>query len=305
MCEVMMMNRDEELKNRIIRMDNILATKSTRLDVAHQKLFYIALASINPLQEDNEVVINKSYLFDYLGLKSENKHTGLKEMFRKLAPKTWIEFEDEDGNWDSGFLISGVRSTRKNIIVRFDSYYLPLLTHLSTNFTRLLSDDVVEFNSKFSMMLYQFLMRYNDNTKTMGPITLSTKQLKKLFGLGDEDYCRKNGKFDRVSFEKKTLNVAIQEINEKAECISNLSYIKIYEHRKVKCYEFQYKTHDPQKIADEKNQTELISQVKQAREKISENEPPEGQETIFDYGIEEPKKVKPSHYEWWNDLEEK
>ena len=42
----------------------------------------------------------------------------------------------------------------------------------------------------------------------------TTKQLKEIFGLSKDDYCKKDGKFNRTEFEKKTIEVAIKEINQ-------------------------------------------------------------------------------------------
>ena len=291
---------DESLKYKIITMDNILVTKSTKMEAEYQRLFYVTLASINPNQTTEEVVINKAQLFDLLNLKSENKHYRLRKMFVKLMKRSMISFEVDEENWEDGFLITKIKSDRKNIHVFFEKDYMPLLTHLSDNYTRLLNDDVIEFKSKFSMMLYQFLMRYNDNVKNLYPITLTTKEMKKLFGLNDDDYCRKNGKFDRVSFEKYTLDVAVKEINEKARCISDLVYVKRYKHRLVSYYEFTYKTKDPQGVANQMKEEDFI---KQLREEEKESAPPKGQTNLETFGvkIEKPKRPEPSNYEWWEE----
>lgn len=277
---------DENLKYQIIRMDNALATKSTQMNATYQKLFYLSLASIKPNQTSNEVVLSKKEVFDLMGYKNKADYTSIRYRFQQLMMKSFFKFEDDDGNWNDGFLISGVRTTKKEIIVEFRQYYMPLLTHLSKNYTRLLNDDVIDFNSKFSMMLYQFLMRYNDNVKTLKPITLTTRELKKLFGLNDDDYCRKNGKFDRANFEKKTLDVAIQEISEKSKCIVGLSYKKHYKNRLVSCYEFNYSTIDPQKVVNDIKTKEFLE---------------EHQTTLEDYGVEVEVEQNRSNFKWWEE----
>ena len=35
-----------------------------------------------------------------------------------------------------------------------------------------------------------------------------------MFGFSKDDYCKKDGKFDRNNFEKYTIEVAIKEINQ-------------------------------------------------------------------------------------------
>lgn len=299
-----MKQNEEDLKYAIIQMDNALITKSTKMNGTYQKLFYICLASIKPYQTGNEVIIKKKDIYDLMGYKNKADYTSMRYRFKQLMMKSLFEFEEDEENWECGFLITNVRSTRHDIIVQFNNQFMPLLTHLSQNFTRLLNDDVITFNSKFSMMLYQFLMRYNDSVKTLHPITLTTKEMKKLFGLKDDDYCRKNGKFDRVAFEKKTLDVAVKEINEKARCISKLQYEKKYKHRLVSHYEFTYETKDPQGVAHQMKEEDFI---KQLRKEQKENEPPAGQMDLENFGveIEKSKRPKPSNYEWWNENKEK
>ena len=185
-----------------------------------------------------------------------------------------IEFENGD-NWETGFLITKTRSTRKKIYVKFEKDYLPLLVELSRNYTKLLNDDVTSFNSKFSMMLYQNLMRLNCYSNK---IEFTTKQLKDMFGLSDDDYVY-NGKFNRALFEKKTVDLAVKEINSKSKCIRNLEYNKAYKGRQVACYVFNYKYFDPEK---EKNVTDS---------NIDEN-----QMTIFDELEEDDIK----NYNWWD-----
>lgn len=232
---------DNDLHNQIIAMDNVLAMKSTRFTVEEQRLFYITLASIKPKQKSNIIEIDKKAVLDMLGFKSQAQYSRLRGMFKKLAHASWIEFGD-DGIFDDGFLFYKCKSTKRKIYIYVDVEYIPLLIELQPGFTRLLSDDAISFNSKFSMILYQQIMRLN-NKGSYG-VGFTTKELKTIFGLSKDDYVTK-GHFDRGVFERRTINVAIKDINEKSKCIQNLRYEKRKKNGRVQGYVFFFDYTDP------------------------------------------------------------
>lgn len=249
---------DSKLKNRVIAMSNILAERSTRFSLIQQRLFYISLISTqNGLNENNEVVIARNEfneLFECLGLtKDTSRWTTLRKQLEMLRDNSKIEFSDEKG-FDDGQLIIGARCCEDGVHIRFDTYYLPLINELSDRFVRLLSGDLLCLNSKFSMMLYQNLMKdkWKMSCADFMAVDYSTKQLKDMFGLTKDSYMNKLGNFNRTLFERKTINKAVEELNKKSKCIKNLKYEKVKEGNKVKYYKFTFDYTDPQKFSDGK-----------------------------------------------------
>ena len=230
---------DEDLHEQIIAMDNTLTKKATKFSVDEQRLFYITLASIKPNQKGNEIEIDKKAMIDILGFTSRDVYSRIRPMFKKLAMSSWIEFGDDE-IFDDGFLISAIRTTKKKVYVTIADKYIPLLIELAPGFTRLLSDDAISFKSKFSMLIYQQLMRWSHK----GCFGATTKELKKMFGMSKEDYVY-NGKFNRQMFEQRTIDLAVQDINEKSKCISNLRYEKKKKGSRVQGYVFYYDYVDP------------------------------------------------------------
>ena len=232
---------DEDLHDQIIAMDNTLTKKATKFSVEEQRLFYITLASIKPDQKGNEIEIDKKAMFDMLGFKSHHYYSRIRGMFKKLAMASWIEFGDDE-IFDDGFLISAIRTTKKKVYVTIAAKYIPLLIQLQPGFTRLLSDDAISFKSKFSMIIYQQLMRWS----TKGVFGVTTKELKGLFGMTKDDYVDpKTGRFNRTRFEQRTIDLAVQDINEKSKCIRNRRYEKKKKGNRVQGYVFYYDYVDP------------------------------------------------------------
>lgn len=284
-----MKNTSNSLKNQVIAMSNILAEKSTRFSVMQQKLFYVCLASLKQgINSRNEVEINKQELFNCLGIEKETgRYTRIKGEFEQLAHNSFVEFDTTDG-FSQGFLIYNIRLSKNTFFVKFNDYYLPLVQELANNYVRLLDDDVISFNSKFSMMLYQNLMRDKwklTNVDHLG-IDYSTKQLKMMFGLSKSDYMRKNDSFNRSEFEKKTINKAVDEINKKSKCIKNLTYRKVKKGSRIQYYLFTYNYIDPQKVVKDARDEFRWEQLTIAEDIPTVEKP-----------VRVPEEVK--NYNWW------
>ena len=294
-----MKNTDNSLQNQIIAMSNTLAEKSTRFNAAQQRLFYVSLAALkNGINANNEVEIDKEELFEYLHIENSHRHADLRKSVVKLMQSSFVQFGTDEEFCD-GFLIVGARTTRKKVYIGFNAYFLPLMQELADNYVRLLDDDVTSFDSKFSMMLYQNLMK--DKWMLTNPdfygIPYSTKKLKAIFGLSKDDYMRKNETFNRKIFKNRTIDIAIKEINEKSKCILNLRYEKIKKGNRIMAYEFYFDYVDPNTIRrenDEKRQHENTIEAQRQGKRV----PRYQQLTIQDCSTEYSDEIK--NLEWWN-----
>lgn len=257
---------DNDLHNQIIAMDNELAKQATNFTIEEQRLFYITLASIKPNQKSSIIEIDKKAVLDMLGFNSQNQYSRLRPMFTKMIKKSLI-LSGDDEIWNDGFLFYKCRTTKKKIYIYVDDEYIPLLIKLQPGFTRLLSDDAISFNSKFSMILYQQLMRLN-NKGDFG-VGFTTKELKTIFGLSKEDYVS-GGRFDRYNFERKTINVAIKDINEKSKCIQNLRYEKRKRNGRIQGYIFFFDYTDPNEFRTTYNKSNNDSSSKKVTKEDKE-----------------------------------
>lgn len=253
---------DNDLHNHIIAMDNELAKQATNFTIEEQRLFYITLASIKPNQNSSIIEIDKKAVLDMLGFNSQNQYSRLRPMFTKMIKKSLI-LSGDDEVWNDGFLFYKCRTTKKKIYIYVDDEYIPLLIKLQPGFTRLLSDDAISFKSKFSMILYQQLMRLN-NKGDYG-VGFTTKELKMIFGLSKDDYVTK-GHFDRSAFERRTINVAVKDINEKSKCIQNLRYEKRKKNGRVQGYVFFFDYTDPNEFRTTYNKSNNDSSSKKVTE---------------------------------------
>lgn len=229
-----------EKENNLIesfRMSNVLASKWINFSITQQKLFYIILAHLNyGLNKNNEVKILKKHIFDWLGYTSKDKYTRTRKELKKLSDNSRVEFGDDEA-FCSGFLFANVRLEKNYYYVFINPYYEKILFNFKNRYVKLLTKEVLSFNSKYSMMLYQTLLKLKNKNNN---ITFTTKQLKELFGLTEEDYIRGDGTFGRTLFEKRTIDVAVKEINTYSTIIQNLKYEKVKKGNIVEYYSFSF-----------------------------------------------------------------
>lgn len=244
---------NNKLENKSIKMARCLISKPTQYDATLQKLFYITIASASinynlPLKPQNAIAVKKEDVFRLIGVNCRDKYTRYRMMFDKLSKESFFSF-GENENYTSGHIFPKVKGQKHYWYVFVDEEYLPIIQDISSNYVQLLLDDVVTFQSKFSMMIYQNLLSlYNLQDDKIKADTrtadYTTKQLKDMLGLSVNDYIRKDGSFGRVLFEKRCIVRAVDEINEKSKLIQNLSWTKEYNGNRVSKYVFTYQVDD-------------------------------------------------------------
>lgn len=268
-----------QFDDRFVAMANSLARRQVKWSVFEQKLFFLTISQLQFTMANNptKVILKKKDIFEKLGLNPDNTPGGyLRSQFKMMMLKSYVEWEDEEDPeeiWEDGYLVINVKATKKEIFVTLNENYLPLLEGLCTNYTMMLLDDLVVFSSGHTLALYQQLRRMYDTRYLWNEKDFTTKQLKELFGLSKDDYMRKDGKFDRYNFEKYCVQVAVDEINEKAKMLGGLTWRKTKKDGLVDKYVFRYAV---------KPYSQDLSPQLEAIDVEPSAEPPKGQTTIFD-----------------------
>ncbi len=90
--------------------------------------------------------MSKREIAEKLDIDPTNR-TKMREMFKRVMQKSYIQIDGEtEDDWDNGFLLTKIRSTKKAISVRFNDTYIPLLDQLSSHFTEFYLDYVKDFS---------------------------------------------------------------------------------------------------------------------------------------------------------------
>ena len=205
-----------QFDNKMVVISNDLARQSTGITLEEEKLLHCIFSQLNPYgKNDTKITLKKSELFEKLGLKSPKKYSETKKKLKNLMYKSMVDIVDSEGMDLYGMVIVSARSAEKSeyFEITLNKDFMPYVEQLVSHYTKLQLDAIVQFNSKYSLILYKYLSSWA-GTHPERMQLISTKELKALFDLSKDDYVY-NGHFNRALFEKKTLDTAIDEINEK------------------------------------------------------------------------------------------
>ena len=158
-----------ELSKRKVVEHNSLITSIAKMDKTPLKIFELAVSCIdtdNP-PKNNTIYLSKAELFAFFKVDDSNKHHRFKEAIAKVQEQAFFEIREEK---DKGFKFRRILPIPEvawtdyddKVMIRFDQAIMPYLIDLKQSFTQYALSDLVELNSKYSIILYKWLsMNYN------------------------------------------------------------------------------------------------------------------------------------------------
>lgn len=208
--------------NELVAFSKSLARAKKDMGFYGRKMFFCVLEKISWNAENSNIVeLDKKEVIEKLGIKTDANHRSkiLRDVSSELR-HCEIKFNGEDKeNWEDGWLITTVQSTRSKLAITINSEYMPLLQNLGKNrdYITLWANDVYMFQSDRSYILYEYFRLHSDTRKT-NTVTLSTKQIKELFDIPQNAYMHHDKKknvdtFDRANFEKKVIDVVCEDLS--------------------------------------------------------------------------------------------
>ena len=159
----------KEIEKRKIVEHNDLITSVAKMDKTPLKIFELAVSCIdtdNP-PKNNTIYLSKAELFAFFKVDDSNKHHRFKEAIAKVQEQAFFEIREEK---DKGFKFRRILPIPEvawtdyddKVLIRFDQAIMPYLIDLKQSFTQYALSDLVELNSKYSIILYKWLsMQYN------------------------------------------------------------------------------------------------------------------------------------------------
>ena len=282
----------KEIEKRKIVEHNDLITSVAKMDKTPLKIFELAVSCIdteNP-PKDNTIYLSKKELFTFFEVSDNGKHSRFKQAIEKMQKQAFFEIKQLKDN-EKDFEMTSIvpiptikwNSYNDEVMIEFNRHIMPYLIELKTNFTQYALTDIMELNSKYSIILYRWLsMHYNqyehysaNGGRRNGQLeeycnpTISIKELRTMTDTVNEYK-------DMSNFTKRVLDISLKEINEHTHF--NVSYDKIKKGRSIDSIVFHvekkrraddnsYKLEDKDYQADKvkKEQSEAIL-YKQAME---------------------------------------
>ncbi|GEK35569.1 RepB family plasmid replication initiator protein [Kurthia sibirica] len=239
----------KEISNRKVVEHNDLITGVAKMDKTPIKIFELAVSCIdtkNP-PENNSVCLTKKTLFAFFDVTDTNKNFRFKKVIEEMQNQIFlINKKTSKGNtYERVVPIPSIKWSDFDDIVtfRFDESVMPYLLDLKDNFTQFALMDIMEMTSKYSIILYKWIMmKYNQFTHYEQGAKRTEQQLESYRNPVMEvaelrrltDTLTQYKQFS--DFEKRVLKPAIDEINEHTRFA--ITYDKIKKGRSVIAVKF-------------------------------------------------------------------
>lgn len=241
-------NLEDEILYGQYALSNEFIRLPKKIDLQPLKVLGLILSKID-FKKDNrkngvvEIYCTLSEIRKACGVgKTDTNYDYYKKIITDLMFSSYVEGVI-DNNDVKGFAIPLVETTsNEQITFKFTLFnkFLPYFQQLATNYTIIQLENTKKFKSKFSYNLYMNLLSWKEKPYVAAYRFYTTKQLKELFGLNKDDYCKKNGKFNRYEFEKKTIEVACKEINEMTNMKVEWSKHTLPNSNRISHYAFEF-----------------------------------------------------------------
>src|SRR5574341_1552073 len=240
----------DEIQKRKVVQHNDLISSVAKMDKIPLKIFELAVSCIdtdNP-PKDNIIYLSKSELFTFFKVNDSNKHSRFKQAIEVMQKQAYfnIKANKELGiEYESIVPIPYIKWTdyTDEVILQFQPQIMPYLIELKKNFTQYALSDVMELNSKYSIILYKWLsMNFNqyehyshkggrrkEQLEEYANPSIKISELRQL-----TDTVNEYKKFP--DFRKKTIDIPIEEINRHTHFM--VTYEKIKKGRSIDSIQF-------------------------------------------------------------------
>ncbi|MBU8904926.1 RepB family plasmid replication initiator protein [Lactococcus cremoris] len=234
-----------ELSKRKVVEHNSLITSIAKMDKTPLKMFELAVSCINTEEppKDNIIYLSKAELFTFFKVDDSNKHTRFKQAIELMQKQAFFQIKEVK---DKGYEMTSIvpiptvkwNSYNDDVMIRFNQDIMPYLIELKQNFTKYALSEIMELNSKYSIILYKWLsMNYNqyehysnkggrraEQVESYRNPSISVKELREI-----TDTVNEYKHFPH--FENWILKKPLEEIN--AHTSFNVSYEKIKKGRSI------------------------------------------------------------------------
>lgn len=282
----------KEIEKRKIVEHNDLITSVAKMDKVPLKIFELAVSCIdtdNP-PKDHTILLSKTELFAFFKVSDNDKHSRFKEAIEKMQKQAFFQIKEVKGkgyNMKSIVPIPFVEwnSYNDEVKIEFHREIMPYLIELKEKFTQYALSDIMELNSKYSIILYKWLsMNYNQyehysvkggrRTEQVESYRNPSILVKELRIMSDTV----NEYKDFRNFDKWVLKKPIEEINKYTSF--NVSYEKTKKGRSIdsivfhitkkrraddNSYKLEDKDYQSDKERKSRNEADLLKQAMESK----------------------------------------
>lgn len=243
--------------SRLVVKDNSLIDASFNLSLVEQRLMLLAIVEARELDKitpETPIEVKATAYRDQYKTDESNAYSQLADATKQLFNRqfSYIDrYADTDAVTVSRWVNEVTYVNDKGMVVMYlNRNVISMISRLEANFTQYLLEQVSEFKSKYSIRLYELLIKYRDIGTSK---KFEIAELRSKLGLEDNEY-----KLNAV-FKRDVLDKAVKEINDKADI--KIKYEQFKEGRKVShiLFKFIKKKEKKQKDSRDKNTVDMFT----------------------------------------------
>ncbi|WP_179995756.1 MULTISPECIES: replication initiation protein RepM [unclassified Acinetobacter] len=243
--------------SRLVVKDNSLIDASFNLSLVEQRLMLLAIVEareLDKLTPETPIEVKATAYRDQYKTDESNAYSQLADATKQLFNRqfSYIDrYADTDAVTVSRWVNEVTYVNDKGMVVMYlNRNVISMISRLEANFTQYLLEQVSEFKSKYSIRLYELLIKYRDIGTSK---KFEIAELRSKLGLEDNEY-----KLNAV-FKRDVLDKAVKEINDKADI--QIKYEQFKEGRKVShiLFKFIKKKEKKQKESKDKNTVDMFT----------------------------------------------
>ena len=242
-------------EKRLVVKDNALIDASFNLSLVEQRLMLLAIVEARELPSltfDTPVKVSVKSYIDAYKVVGNNAYKQVQDTVDTLFER---QFSYYDPTMDERFKERWIYKAsyiddKGHIVLFFTPTVISMISRLYANFTQYLLEQVSDFKSKYSIRLYELLIKYRD-------IGVSKKfeigELRSKLGLENTEYKA------MCDFKGYVLDKAIKDISDKADI--QIKYEQFKEGRKVShiLFKFVKKKEKKPKDSRDKNTVDMFT----------------------------------------------
>ena len=210
--------------NKLVVKDNALIDASFNLSLIEQRIMLLAIVEAREsksLSPDTPIEVSVSDYIYQFKVDSNNIYALLKDATKTLKRREFSYLDRYKGvealstaNW-----VNKVTYVDKSglIVLYLSHEVISLISKLSEQFTKYYIEQVSEFRSKYSIRLYELIIKWLSVTKTE---KYDINDLRAKLGLGVEEYSTMS------NFKSNVLDKAVNEINKHTDITVNYQQFK-------------------------------------------------------------------------------
>ena len=201
------------MNSKLVVKDNALIEASFNLSLIEQRLMLMGIVEARQLPDltlNTPIKISvKSYIQQFSADKA-NGYTQLKTAVNTLFDRQFSYFDESSNEKfkERWIYKASYMDSKGYVILFFTPIVISMISRLYANFTQYLLDEVSDFKSKYSIRLYELVIKWLSNGKTQ---KYELSDLRAKLGLSDTEYKTMS------LFKANVIDRAVNEINKKTD----------------------------------------------------------------------------------------